>query len=125
MCRDLTICQPLSQVIGIQMAANEDNLVAGDGAVPRLYIEGAAFAAELKDVLVGAFVEPQQPLGTKDLGGQGFGKTPTQSRRFLDGGCGGHARDGRVRDGRGHGHDPCGPAAQTLGESWRRRPWGR
>ena len=72
MCRDLTICQPLSQVIGIQMAANEDNLVAGDGAVPRLYIEGAAFAAELKDMLVGAFVEPQQPLGTKDLGGQGF-----------------------------------------------------
>ena len=54
------------------MAANEDNLIAWNRAIPGFDIKGAAFAAELKDMLVGAFVEPQQALGAKDIAGQGF-----------------------------------------------------
>lgn len=54
------------------MAANEDNLVAGNRAIPGFDIKGAAFAAELKDMLVGAFPEPQQALSAKDIAGQGF-----------------------------------------------------
>jgi len=56
--RDLTIRQPLTQIVGVEVTTNEDNMITGDGAVPRFDIEGAAFATELKDVLVGAFFKP-------------------------------------------------------------------